>query len=114
MLQCNYERVVRIRSVARTVSVRRCTSGRAMELINGQESFFGAQQSCCALNPRRQFQVRSFVLFGVWTTVVDFRMEQKSIRRHFGVSFLSASVLICRNRVSRSPFLQNVVSWLRK
>ena len=56
---------------ARTVSVRRCISGRAMELISGHESFFGAQPSRSALNPSCQFQVRTFVLLGVRTSVVD-------------------------------------------
>ena len=42
-----------------------------MELVEGHESFLGALRSWCGVNPPRQFQVRSFVLFGVWTTVCD-------------------------------------------
>ena len=42
------KRMSRIRSVARTVSSRRRTSGRAMGLVR---VFLGAQQSWCSLNP---------------------------------------------------------------
>ena len=44
------KRMARIGSVARTVSVRHRISGRAMELIIGQESFSGAQQLWSCLN----------------------------------------------------------------
>ena len=60
---------------------RVCGDG-AMEVISGHESLFAAQQSWCALNPRCQFQGRSFISFGVRTTVVDCAHVAERIRRH--------------------------------
>ena len=44
--------------------------------------FFFLLQSCCSLNPRRQFQVRSCVSFSVRTTMADCAHRTDSIRWH--------------------------------
>ena len=37
------KRIVRVRSIAQTVSTRRCISGRAMELVKGMRVLLGVQ-----------------------------------------------------------------------
>ena len=71
-------RISRIRSVARTVSSRRRISGRAMELVNGHESFLALSNrgALLILDASFKFARASYLVSGEpWSTV---RLEQRA------------------------------------
>ena len=74
------KRIARIRSVAQTVSSRRCIGGRAMELVNGHASFLApSNRGALSILASFKFARASYLVSGKpWSTV---RMEQRS----FGV-----------------------------
>ena len=118
------KRIARIRSVARarTVSSRRRISSRAMELVNRHESFLALSNrgALSILDASFKFARASYLVSGEpWSTV---RMEQSTyggilcLLRSVGVfgGLMSASVRMHWTRASRSRFVKNVASWLRR
>ena len=78
VLQWNGKRIARIRLVARTVSSRCRVSGRAMELVNGHESFLALSDrgALSILDASFKFAQASYLVAGEpWSTV---RMEQRA------------------------------------
>ena len=83
------KRTARIRPVARAVSSRRRISGRAMELVNGHESFLAHRNrgALSILDASSKFARASFLVSGEpWSTV---RMD----REHSGGFYVSSAAI---------------------
>ena len=75
------KRIARIRSVARTVSSRRRTSRRAMELVSGRKSFLAVSNrgAISILDTSFKFERTSYLVSGdPWSTV---RKEKRAFGR---------------------------------
>ena len=111
-----------LRSVARTVSSRRRISGPAMELVTGHESFLALSNrgALSILDASFKFARASHLVSGEpWSA---FCMEQRAFGGFYVSSavigvwacLIFASVRMRPKRGSRSRFVKDVVSWLRK
>ena len=116
------KRISRIRSVARTVSSRRPISGRAIEVVSGHASSvtLSNRGALSLLDSSFKFARRRFGFpesrgqLCVWNKehLEEFSVFSAVIGVFAGLMFVS--VRMHRKRASRSRFVKDVASWLRK